>query len=93
MPIIVLGSAGTAYLIRTMRAAVLDELNQMYVMAARAGGLSPLHLLFKYPVRMALNPILATLGWRLTYVISGAPDRKSTRLNSITSLSRMPSSA
>jgi peptide/nickel transport system permease protein len=73
VPIIVLGSAGTAYLIRTMRAAVLDELNQMYVMAARAGGLSPLHLLFKYPVRMALNPILATLGWRLTYVISGAP--------------------
>ena len=73
VPVIVLGTAGTAYLIRTMRAAVLDELNQMYVMAARAGGLSPMRLLFKYPVRMALNPILATLGWRLTYVISGAP--------------------
>ena len=73
VPVIVLGPAGTAYLIRTMRAAVLDELNQMYVMAARAGGLSPMHLLFKYPVRMALNPILSTLGWRLTYVISGAP--------------------
>ena len=73
VPVIVLGSAGTAYLIRTMRAAVLDELNKMYVMAARAGGLSPMHLLLKYPVRMALNPILATLGWRLTYVISGAP--------------------
>ena len=73
VPVIVLGTAGTAYLIRTMRAAVLDELNQMYVIAARAGGLSPMHLLFKYPVRMALNPILATLGWRLTYVISGAP--------------------
>ena len=73
VPVIVLGTAGTAYLIRTMRAAVLDELNQMYVMAARAGGLSPMHLLFKYPVRMALNPILSTLGWRLTYVISGAP--------------------
>ncbi len=73
VPVIVLGTAGTAYLIRTMRAVVLDELNQMYVMAARAGGLSPMHLLFKYPVRMALNPILATLGWRLTYVISGAP--------------------
>ncbi len=73
VPVIVLGTAGTAYLIRTMRAAVLDELNQMYVIAARAGGLSPMHLLFKYPVRMALNPILSTLGWRLTYVISGAP--------------------
>ena len=55
VPVIVLGSAGTAYLIRTMRAAVLDELNKMYVMAARAGGLSPMHLLLKYPVRMALD--------------------------------------
>ena len=73
VPVIVLGTAGTAYLIRTMRAAVLDELDKMYVMAARAGGLSPLRLLLKYPVRMALNPIVATLGWRLTYVISGAP--------------------
>ena len=73
VPVIVLGTAGTAYLIRTMRAAVLDELDKMYVMSARAGGLSPMRLLLKYPVRMALNPIVATLGWRLTYVISGAP--------------------
>jgi peptide/nickel transport system permease protein len=73
VPVIVLGTAGTAYLIRTMRAAVLDELDKMYVTAARAGGLSPIRLLLKYPVRMALNPIVATLGWRLTYVISGAP--------------------
>jgi len=73
IPVIVLGTAGTAYLIRTMRATLLDELDKMYVMAARAGGLSPLRLLWRYPVRMALNPIVATLGWRLTYVISGAP--------------------
>ena len=73
VPVVVLGTAGTAYLIRTMRAAVLDELDKMYVMSARAGGLSPMRLLLKYPVRMALNPIVATLGWRLTYVISGAP--------------------
>lgn len=73
VPVIVLGTAGTAYLIRTMRATLLDELDKMYVMAARAGGLSPMRLLLKYPVRMALNPIVATLGWRLTYVISGAP--------------------
>ena len=73
VPVIVLGTAGTAYLIRTMRAAVLDELEKMYVTAARASGLSPLRLLIKYPVRMALNPIVSTLGWRLTYVISGAP--------------------
>ena len=73
VPVVVLGTAGTAYLIRTIRASTLDELDKMYVMAARAGGLSPMRLLLKYPVRMALNPIVATLGWRLTYVISGAP--------------------
>jgi len=73
VPVVVLGPAGTAYLIRTIRASTLDELDKMYVMAARAGGLSPIRLLLKYPVRMALNPIVATLGWRLTYVISGAP--------------------
>ena len=73
IPVVVLGTSGTAYLVRSMRAALLDELEKMYVVAARAGGLSPLRLLFKYPVRMALNPIISTLGWRLTYVISGAP--------------------
>lgn len=73
IPVIVLGTAGTAYLIRTMRATLLDELDKLYVMAARAGGLSPARLLWRYPVRMALNPVVATLGWRLTYVISGAP--------------------
>ncbi len=73
IPVLVLGASGTAYLIRSMRAAVLDELDKMYVLAARASGLSPLQLLIRYPVRMALNPIASTLGWRLTYVISGAP--------------------
>ncbi|MCC7049936.1 MAG: ABC transporter permease [Alphaproteobacteria bacterium] len=73
VPIVVLGTAGTANLIRSMRALMLDELGKMYVVAARAAGLSPLRLLLKYPVRMALNPIVATLGWRLTFVISGAP--------------------
>ena len=73
IPIVVLGTSGTAYLIRSTRAAVLDELDRMYVVAARAGGLSPLKLLLRYPVRVALNPIVATIGWRLTYVISGAP--------------------
>jgi peptide/nickel transport system permease protein len=73
IPVIVLGTSGTAYLIRSTRAAVLDELDRMYVVAARAGGLSPLRLLLRYPVRVGLNPIAATLGWRLTYVISGAP--------------------
>ena len=73
IPVVVLGTAGTANLIRSMRALLLDELGKMYVVAARAAGLSPLRLLLKYPVRMALNPIVSTLGWRLTFVISGAP--------------------
>ena len=73
VPVVVLGTSGTAFLVRSMRALVLDELGKMYVVAARASGLSPLRLLLKYPVRMALNPIVATLGWRLTFVISGAP--------------------
>jgi peptide/nickel transport system permease protein len=73
IPVVVLGTSSTAYLIRSTRAAVLDELDRMYVVAARAGGLAPLALLLRYPVRVALNPIAATIGWRLTYVISGAP--------------------
>jgi peptide/nickel transport system permease protein len=73
IPILVLGTAGTAFLTRAMRAAVLDELDRMYVLSAKASGLSPMQLLLRYPVRLALNPIVSTLGWRLTYVISGAP--------------------
>ncbi len=45
----------------------------MYVTAARAGGVPEFRMLMKYPVRMALNPIVATLGWELTNIISGAP--------------------
>ncbi|MBL8592558.1 MAG: ABC transporter permease [Devosia sp.] len=73
VPVIVLGTSGTAFLIRAMRAAVLDELDRMYVLSAKASGLSPMQLLLRYPVRIALVPIASTLGWRLTYVISGAP--------------------
>jgi peptide/nickel transport system permease protein len=56
-----------------MRAVLLDELNKMYVISARATGLSEFKILMKYPVRIALNPIISTLGWELTRVISGAP--------------------
>jgi peptide/nickel transport system permease protein len=73
IPVIVLGTAGTAFQIRTVRAVLLDELNKMYVVAARAGGLSETRLLLKYPVRTAMNPVAATLGWELTNIISGAP--------------------
>jgi peptide/nickel transport system permease protein len=73
VPVVVLGTAGTAFQIRTMRAVLLDELNKMYVISARATGLSEFKILMKYPVRIALNPIISTLGWELTRVISGAP--------------------
>lgn len=73
VPVLVLGTAGTAFQIRTMRATLLDELNKLYVTAARASGLSEIRLLIKYPVRMAINPIVSTIGWELTNIISGAP--------------------
>ena len=73
VPVLVLGTAGTAFQIRTMRATLLDEVNKLYVTAARASGLSELRLLIKYPVRMAINPIVSTIGWELTNIISGAP--------------------
>ncbi len=73
VPVVVIGTAGTALQIRTMRATLLDELNKLYVTAARASGMSEFRLLFKYPVRMAINPIVSTIGWELTTIISGAP--------------------
>lgn len=73
VPVVVLGTAGTAFQIRTMRATLLDELNKLYVTAARASGVSEFRLLIKYPVRVAINPIVSTIGWELTNIISGAP--------------------
>jgi peptide/nickel transport system permease protein len=73
VPAIVLGLAGTAFEIRTMRATLLDEKNKLYVTAARAKGLPEWKLLLKYPVRVALNPIVSTIGWELTAIIAGAP--------------------
>jgi peptide/nickel transport system permease protein len=73
VPAIVLSAASTAFQIRTMRATLLDEKNKLYVVAARAKGLSEGKLLMKYPVRVALNPIVATIGWELTAIVSGSP--------------------
>jgi len=73
VPAIVLAVAGTAFEIRTMRATMLDEKNKLYVTAARAKGLPEWKLLLKYPVRVAMNPIVSTIGWELTAIISGAP--------------------
>ena len=72
IPVIVLGTAGTAGLIRIMRANLLDELSKPYVEAARSRGISDTKLLLKYPVRVALNPFVSTVGWTLPGLISGA---------------------
>jgi peptide/nickel transport system permease protein len=72
IPMLVLGTAGTAGLIRTMRANMLDEINQPYVETARAKGLTERELTWKYPVRVALNPFVSTVGWALPELVSGA---------------------
>ena len=71
IPVIILGTAQTAGLIRTMRANLLDELNRPYVDTARSKGLAESRLLWKYPVRHALNPFISTVGWILPGLIAG----------------------
>jgi peptide/nickel transport system permease protein len=71
VPIIVITMAGTAALIRTMRATLLDELDKQYVTTARAKGLEEKKLIYKYPVRAALNPIISSGGWLLPELFSG----------------------
>ena len=72
IPTVVIGMAGTAGLIRVMRANLLDELQKPYVTTARAKGLGPIRLVLKYPVRIALNPFVSTIGWMLPHLFSGA---------------------
>ncbi len=72
IPVIVIGTAGTASMIRRLRANLLDELQKQYVVTARAKGLPPIRTLFKYPLRMALNPFISDIGSLLPHVISGA---------------------
>jgi peptide/nickel transport system permease protein len=72
LPAVVLGIAGTARLTRIMRANLLDELNKPYVMAARAKGLREWRLVLRYPVRLALNPLVSTIGWYLPALFSGS---------------------
>ncbi len=71
LPIIVIGLSGTASLTRQMRGLLLDELQQAYVITARAKGVAETKLLFKYPVRLAINPMVSTLGWLLPTIVSG----------------------
>jgi len=71
VPIIVIGTAGTAGLVRVMRGCLLDELRKQYVITARAKGVAEKNLLFKYPLRVAINPIISTIGWTLPAIVSG----------------------
>lgn len=71
IPIIVIGTAGTAGLIRIIRANLLDELGKSYVEMARSKGLSERRLVLKYPVRIAINPFISSIGWVLPGMISG----------------------
>lgn len=73
VPAVVLGTANTAFHLQTMRATMLDELNQLYVDAARARGIPEWKVILKYPVRIALNPIVSFLGFDLGKLVAGAP--------------------
>ena len=72
IPVIVIGTSGTAGMIRRLRANLLDELQKQYVVTGRAKGLPPFRLLMKYPLRMSLNPFIADIGNLLPSVISGS---------------------
>jgi peptide/nickel transport system permease protein len=72
IPTIVIGTSGTAGMIRRLRANLLDELQKQYVVTGRAKGLPPGRLLLKYPIRMALNPFVADIGGMLPQIISGS---------------------
>tara|TARA_R100000365_G_C2748538_1_gene80392 strand:- start:6956 stop:7942 length:987 start_codon:yes stop_codon:yes gene_type:complete len=71
IPVVVIGTAGTAKLIRILRANLTDELHKPYVVTARAKGLPEHKVILKYPVRIALNPVVSAIGWVLPELVSG----------------------
>ncbi len=71
LPALITGTAGTAGLIRTVRANLLDELSKPYVEVARAKGLKERKVLYKYPFRLAMNPVTSTIGWALAGLVNG----------------------
>ncbi len=71
IPGIIVGTGGTAGLIRIMRANLLDELQKPYVMVARSKGLTETKVLYKYPFRIAINPVISTIGWTLPALVNG----------------------
>ncbi len=72
LPVLILALSGTAELVRILRANLLDELRKPYVVTARAKGLPEWRVILKYPVRLALNPFVSTLGWVLPGLISAS---------------------
>lgn len=72
VPVVVIATAGTAEIIRILRGSLLDELGKQYVITARTKGVAERKLLIKYPVRIALNPIVSSIGYLLPAIISGA---------------------
>lgn len=71
LPALIVGTSGTAGLIRVMRANLLDELQKPYVMVARSKGLTEGRVLVKYPLRIAMNPVASTIGWTLPALVNG----------------------
>ena len=71
IPLIVLGSSGAAVIIRILRSSMLDELEKQYVTTARSKGMSEIKILFKYPFRIAINPLISTIGWLLPAAVGG----------------------
>jgi peptide/nickel transport system permease protein len=72
VPVLVIGVSGTAGTIRILRGNLLDELRKQYVLTALAKGLPVWKVILKYPVRVALNPLVSTIGWVLPYIVSGS---------------------
>ena len=77
LPVLILALAGTAQLVRIMRANLLDELRRPYVVTARAKGLPERRVILKYPVRAALNPFASTIGYLLPFMVSGSSSSRS----------------
>ena len=71
LPLVVLAVTGAAGTIRVLRATLLDELQKPYVVTARAKGLPEWRVILKYPVRLAINPMISTIGWLLPAVVGG----------------------
>jgi ABC-type dipeptide/oligopeptide/nickel transport system permease component len=72
IPVVVVGTGGTAHMLRIMRGNLLDELKKPYVTTARAKGVRPVRLLLKYPVRLALNPFISGIGNLFPQLVSGS---------------------